>query len=796
MQSTFQRFSRVGYPSATAAVSHPFNALGPLIGRDSEFAELRAQMLAPMVRLVALTGPAGVGKSRLAAALFNEICGHFPDGGHFLDLADVSTEEDLVACLAATLTDDATSKSSPLSRLAAHLEGRKFLLVIDHCEHVIKTIVSTVSSLLITCPELRVLVSSQEPSHIYGGSVFRLAPLAVPGPDLSPEELERTGSVELFLMRTSATRPGFRLTAENQKIVTELCRRLDGLPLAIELAAARMKLLTPEAILQELDHGLESLQASHGDTLSRHLSMNAAISHNTARLSPEERGLFIRLSVFTSEFGLKTADAVIRPQGGSVQDLLEGLVDENLLVARDMANGELGFSILKTTRSYALGELRRSGELERVKRSHATYFLATAQAAEPEFAGRNQRQWFAQFTHWREELDTVFSFFFERGEGGKAAALAAALRPFWFMSGRLREGLGLLVKAQAMGGLTEELEAKTLDAAGELAVSLADPCAGEYLTRSRELYQTLRDQRGASACLHHLGKLAYLRGDMDTARRRLEEAVSVRRAMGDICGYATATCDLAQLLRDVGEFGPARQFTETARRSFQKIENLRGVARTCYLLASITVAEGRVDDQAEELCREGTRILDELGERPTLASGMELTAALLSLRGRTREGWRGVAALLASARTARTAIGCSLAPHQCPMIDDITERARIRLGLDAFKAAWAEGRRLSLSKAAAYALSPVTWEQAAIQRLDTELDIPLTPREHEVAELVAYGLTNREIARRLGIAEWTAVNHLRKVMRKLNCSSRVQVANWVANQRDVTETQLRTVSRP
>jgi len=787
MQSTRQRFSRVGRSPATATVTHPFNALGPLIGRDHEFAELRAQMLAPMVRLVTLTGPAGVGKSRLAAALFNETCGRFAGGGHFLDLAEVSAEKDLAECMAAELTDDATSKPSPLSRLAAYLEQREFLLIIDHCEHVMESVVSTISSLLITCPELRVLVSSQEPSHIYGGSVFRLAPLAVPGPDLSDEELKRSGSVALFLMRTSATRPGFRLTSENQETVTELCRRLDGLPLAIELAAARMKLLTPEALLQELDDGLGSMQASRGDTLSRHLSMDAAISHNCARLTPEERVLFNRLSVFTSEFGLKTADAVIRPQGGSVQDLLEGLVDKNLLVARDMANGELGFSTLKTTRSYALGELRRSGELERIKRSHATYFLATAQAAEPEFGGRDQKRWFTQFSDWGDELSTVFSFFVGRGEGGKAAALAASLRPYWSMSGRLREGLHLLVKAQAIGGLTEELEAKTLDTAGELAAALGDPRAKELLTRSLELYQTLRDQRGAAACLHHLGKLSYLLGEVDTARRMLEEAVSVRRSMGDISGYATATCDLAQLLHDLGELNAAQQSAETARRSFEKIENAHGVARTSYLLASITAAEGRIDDQAEELCRAGTRILNDLNERPTLTSGMEVTAVLLSLRGRTREGWRGVAALLAAARTARNTIGCPLSAYQRSVIEDVTERARIRLGLDMFRTAWDEGRRMSLSEAAAYALAPSTWEQAAIRRLDTELETPLTPREQQVAELVAYGLTNREIARRLGIAEWTAVNHLRKVMRKLNCSSRVQVANWVANQRDVTD---------
>lgn len=788
MQTTHERFVQPGKSPVMRPAAHPFNALDPLIKRENEFSTLRAQLLDPTIRVVSLTGPSGVGKSRLAAALFNNVHADFADDGYFVDLANLTDEEEIPAGLISALDVANTAEGTPLSRLTGQLADREVLLVIDQCEHMIDSVASTISTLLITCPRLRVLVSSQEPSRIYGESVFSLAPLDTPGPNPpdDPAELQRIGSVALFVLRTRAVRPDFRLTAQNQEIVAELCRRLDGLPLAIELAAAKMKLLTPDALLAELGQGLACLRTNRGDTLSRYMSMEEAINNNCARLTPEERSLLNSLAIFSREFGLETAEAVIRPPDGSVPDLLESLVDKNLLVPHDMANGELGFAMLNTTRAYALGQLKRSGELERAKRSHATYFLATAQAIEPKLHGREQQRWFTQLFHWYEELHAVFSFFVERGEGGNVAALAAALRPFWFVSGRLREGLGWLTEGLAMGGLTEELEAKVLDAAGEIATFVGDPAAEEHLQRALDLYGTLRDHRGTAAGKHHLGRLAHARGDLDTARRLLDEGMRARRAAGDIVGHAAAACDLARLLRDVGEFAAARQSADAGLRALQKMGNRRGVAGAYYILVdiSITAGDGYVDDRAEELCREATHILHDLGERPSLISGLELSAVLLSQRGRTREGWRRVAAILSAAQMFREEIDHPPVFELRQQVNEATERARVRLGADTFRAAWTEGRRFSLRAAVGYALSPVTWEPAAVQRPDVELDTPLTPREHEVAELVAYGLTNRKIARRLGIAEWTAVNHLRKVMRKLDCSSRVQVANWVMNQRD------------
>lgn len=785
--TTYQRFVQPGKSPVIQSTAHPFNALGPLIDREKEVDTLRSQLLDPMVRVISLTGPSGVGKSRLAAALFNDVHTAFSDGGHFVDLANLTDEDELPASLMSAIDDTDAVEEATLNDLTGRLGDREVLLVIDQCEHMIASVAATISTLLVTCPRLRVLISSQEPSRIYGGNVFGLAPLDVPDQELpdDPAELERIGSVALFVMRTRAVRPDFRLTARNQEIVAELCRKLDGLPLAIELAAAKMKLLTPEAILEQLGRGLACLRTGRGDTLSRHMSMEEAIRGTCARLTTAERSLLGGLSVFSGEFGLKTAEAVIRPPDGSVQDLLESLVDKNLLVPHDVAGGELGFSMLNTTRAYAFGQLTRSGELECVKRSHATYFLATVQAIEPELDGRDQQRWFTQLQRWDDELRAVFSFFTERGEPGKVATLAAALRPYWFVSGRLREGLDLLTESRAMGGLTEGLEAKTLDAAGEIATFLGDPAAGEHLERALDLYGTLRDHRGAAACTHHLGRLAHLSGELDTARHLLEKGMSARKDAGDIGGYAAAACDLARLLCDTGEYAAARKNADAALRALQKMGNRRGVAIAYYILIDISIraADGALDDRAEEMCREATQNLHDLGERPMLIIGLELSAILLSQRSREREGWRRAVAILSAARTLREEIDHppALEPQQ---VDEATERARVRLGADAFRAAWAEGRRFSLRAAVGHALSPVTWEPAAVQRLDLELDTPLTPREHEVAELVAYGLTNRKIARRLGIAEWTAVNHLRKVMQKLNCSSRVQVANWVMNHRD------------
>ncbi|MFF5260936.1 ATP-binding protein [Actinomadura viridis] len=780
MQTT-QRFVRLGVGDPDSATTHPYHSLGPLIGRAAEHAALRRRVTETSVRMVALTGPVGAGKSRLAAAVFKEVCTGSPQGC-FADLGLVKEGDGLAERLADALGCPETGGGPAEARLTSWFGDRDVLLVLDHCEGLLDDVVALVTPLLADCPRLRVLVVGQEAPRMYGGSLYNLAPLPVPEEHGHPslDQLARVPSIELFLHRTSVVRPGFTLTEDNREAVSELCRRLDGLPFAIELAASRLKLLTPGALLGELEDGLDCLYGSRADTLARQLSLPAAVAQSCDRLSVDERDRFVRLAVFAGEFGISAAEAVMGPGGGSVHELLATLVDKNLLVQKEQANGELGFSMLGTVRAYALSMLRCGDELDRVRRSHAAHFLAAARTAERELIGPDQASWAKQLVQWDRELQSAFGFLMERGNGQDAAALATALRPYWFAFGRLREGLDWLELALARNDLSRGLRARALEAAGELGSWLHCDRAVERLLRAQEIYRGLSDERGVAACLHYLGMAAYIRGELGQAVVLLQDAVAARRAAGDTHGHARAVRDLAALRLDTGEPAEARNLAEAAVRIFRRLKDARQTALTRVVLGAVAADEGALGE-AEEMVGRVLRYLADGTDPLTVARGLEVSAYLQSMHGRDRERWRRCAGLLSAAQTLRTQVHCDLPGHQRPKFDNLVERARVRLGGATFDHDWAEGRGLTVGHAIERALAPLPQEPPAVASLDVGMATPLTPREHEVAELVAHGLTNREIARRLGIAEWTAVNHLRKIMRKLDCSSRVHVANWVAH---------------
>ena len=732
-----------------------------------------------------LTGPAGVGKSRLVTAVYDDVVGDFADGGCFVDLSDAVDTAGVVAALA-TAVGIRTAEPT-LDDLVCHVRDRELLVVLDHCERASEAVSSVAAALVATCARLRVLVVNGEPLHLYGEWLVRLGPLETPSAAMARgcTELGQVASVRLFVDRAAAVREGFALTPDNETAIAELCDRLDGLPLALELAAARMKLFTARAILAEVERGLDILQTTRAGTSSRHQTMRDAIASGCGRLSDDERTLFARLAVFGSAFSIEGARLVAGPVEPTVVELLETLVDKNLLVLRDQVDGELTFGMLNTTRSYALELLTRGGDLDQARRGHADHFyrLVTGRCAR----SRERREsWLRRLVAAHTDVHAALEHLVEGGDAERAAVMAVALRPYWLSRGLLRDGLGWLDRVLVMAGLPRRLVADVLRAKGELATWLdGDACEAEaYLDEAASIYESSGDLRGVAACQRELGMFLLLRGEAARAEKLLVESIDGFTDAGDHVQAAYARVRLATLYCETARYAASREALDAARGSLRCAGDDRALVLT-GLLAAILAAANQDNDEAERVCRETVRDLEDLGERFALVPVVEMLAVLLTRHQRSTACWRKATLLLGGAAALREDIGHRTVPALATRVCSVVADARDRLGEDAFDEVWAAGRAMSTAALVAEALAPVSAEPQLSLIRTTDAAHPLTARELEVAELVSAGLTNRQIARRLGIAEWTVVNHLRKIMRKLDCSSRVEVARWLTRQRVV-----------
>ncbi|GAA3971035.1 tetratricopeptide repeat protein [Thermobifida alba] len=732
--------------------------------------------------MVTITGAAGAGKSRLASALYTDVSGEFEDGGCFLVLDGARSREELLQTLIGALrTGDADTADTPLECLAEYLGKRHFLLVLDGCDELLESLPTVLVSLVAACPRLTVLVTVCEPLGIYGEDLFRLAPLAVPDPegDSDLAELEKVASVRLFIQRTRAVRPGFALTTENRHAVAQLCVRTDGLPLAIELAAARMKLSSPQALLESLDRDLDVLSVAGSNTLSRHSCMRSAITWHLLRLHPADQEFLGRVAAFHAGFDLPAARGVGGVGEAETQRRLEQLIDKNLLHVGECPDGDITFQMAGLTRQYVLEWLRETGRYTEVLRGHADYMLSMSESVRDELTGPEQAHHLSRLDQWHTDLEKALRFLNDNGDEAGAVRLVCALRSYWQAVGRSRTGARFLEKALDTAELPTEVRIEGAATLGELKTVM-----GEYDEAHRHLVHALRGYRQAgdtaaeASCRKGLGTLAYHRGDLDQAARLLEESATALRKAGDTVAHAAALRDLAECHLAGGDPAAARAPAETALRESTRRGDRRAVALANRVLADVEFAVGN-QDRAERLHRTSLEELHSLGDRGSCATGLERFAVLLARRyGRVTKSWRRTARGLGAARALRAATGCAAPRPLAAVIEEVREQARIRLGDDAFDEEWRAGRSAGVHAVLAEMTAPLDLSITERQRR-YGADVPLTQREIEVAELVARGMTNREIARRLGIAEWTAVNHLRKVMRKLDCSSRVHVASWV-----------------
>jgi len=772
-------------PPAIAPVPSLPAPLTPFVGREAEMAAVGSLLRRPEVRLVTLTGPGGIGKTRLALRVAADLDGEFADGLAFVSLAPIANPALVMRTVAGALA--VREGDQPLiARLHNALRQRKLLLILDNFEQVLAA-ASDVAALLGACPGLTILATSRVALNVSGEQRFPVPPLAVPtlvpGPSLT--DLAEAEAVRLFCARARAVLPDFTLTADNAATVAAVCVRLDGLPLAIELAAARSAVLSPQTMLARLSPRLDLLTGGPSDQPPRLRSMRDAIAWSHDLLVPEVQVLFRRLAVFAGGFSLEAAEVVggeeVRRTGGKENDsppypltpspaILDGiasLVDASLLRRETELDGTARYWMLETVREFAEERLTESDEATSVRRAHAAHFLALAERYELAELQPDGDRVFALLEAEHANLRAALTWLEGAGEVGSFLRLAAALGRFWSVLGHYQEGRSWLKRALAHDGAAETPDrAKALVALGIIEAYLgmhreAETSLTEGLAGCRDQGDTFN----AAWALIGLGALTTLRHDLRRATALLEESLAASQTVADrrLAGIMSgrALLNLAVVARALGDHALA---DERLREALRRMRDAAYTAGTIMSLGDLgDLARDRGDHgRALELYREALGLVRGNAGTREVTDVIEAVGVVAVAVGQAERGARLVGA--AEALRERTGLRYRVAENQVALEHALTV-ASAALDKEAFGAAWAAGRSLLPPQAVAEALAPFAMPAAAP-------GASLTPREAEILPLLAAGRTNREIGAALFLSHRTIGNHVTRLTAKLGVRTR------------------------
>ena len=753
--------------------------LTSFIGRRGEMADVK-QALAH-ARLVTLVGVGGVGKTRLAIHAAGQLRRAFPHGVWFVDLSPLDDEELLAPTVATALGLQSRSRAWAPGALARHLADRELLIVLDNCEQLRYACAVLVDSLLRACPSIRVLATSRQGLEISGEQLVAVQPLATPGADdsLTPQTVGRFDAVVLFTERAQAVAQSFRVTNANHQAVAALCRRLDGIPLALELAAARLRVLSPQQILDRLDESAAVLRSGNAVAPERHRSLRSLIDWSYGLCSTEEQTLWARLGVFPGSFDLEAAEQVCGGEHVPIErvlDLLTGLVDKSILLTEPSA-GPMRFGMPETIRAFGLDQLAAAGDELMLRRRHRDHFARKFLAEEHWFFGPRQREFISGLRLERDNYRAALNFCLANPDEGVEIAIhmVGAVAADSMGGGFLSEGRRWMHRVLEVVVEPSPKRAQMLWVDGWYALNQGDLEDGEQrLEECRELAERIGDSPNAAIATVFLGMAAMIRGDVRAARRRYVDALGRMKRELDPLGFVIAATRLGFASFLLGDAHIGVKLCEEAVAMSEKHGEELHKAEALADLSTILWQQGETG-RAAGLAVEGLRIEVSFDNAVGKAQFFEILAWITATDG----GHQRAARLLGAADRIWHAIDASLFPYLLDYRAETERTVRRVLGARGFDAEHRIGLERGDADNVAYALG----EPETVVVQDTGETVTLTQREREVAELVGEGLSNKEIAARLVISPRTAEGHVEHILAKLSLTSRAQIVVWVADQR-------------